>query len=163
MSKKLNVAIVATVIAVAIIGALIWAVASGTVRVSLGAGATTGGSYEVVCDESIVTAYNNASYRDPNDGTYDEEGLKKVGTDIKAKAGFEKDPTCQAIVFWLAVGEGNYEASKAAYESVKSLHAQRLFADSNLRGNVPLFEYEFLVKNLSPEALNERGSAGDND
>lgn len=120
--------------------------------------------YTAVCDTAIVDKYNEVSIFKERSGsselTLDEEGIKAVKADINQLAGNENDPTCQSILFLIAIYEDDYETAKATYEKVKSLHEKRLFADSNLLGNQALSAYEGVVYSLSPEGR-ASGGAGD--
>jgi hypothetical protein len=121
-------------------------------------------TYTAVCDTTIVDAYNEASIYESQDGSsdlvLDEEGIKSIKSDINKLAGNKNDPTCQSILFLIAIYDDDYETAKATYERVKSLHEKRLFADSNLLGNQALSAYEGVVYSMSPEGR-ESGGAGD--
>jgi hypothetical protein len=93
--------------------------------------------------------------------SFDEAGLKKLAAEIKTKAKYANDPTCQTILFWAAVQGDNYKAANEAYKAVKSLHDKGDFADSNLRSNEPLFTYEQYMNSLSGSGVKQaEGSIG---
>ena len=156
--KKIPI-VVSIVAVLAIAGAVTWLFISG--KVAWVGPDTKVVTSKVVCDSAIVSKYNDAMYYSFRDSatipTLDVEGVKNIKTEIKAKEGFAGDPTCQAMLYLIAIYEENYEESKAAYEAVKDLHAKSMFADTNLRGNPPLFMYEAPVFALSPEGQAQPG------
>jgi hypothetical protein len=122
-------------------------------------------SSAVVCRSDVVTKYNAVMFFRTRDGSstpsLDEVGLKKLEADIKTKARYATDPTCQTILFWTAVHNDNYKAANEAYKAVKSLHEKGNFADSNLRSNEPLFTYETYMNSLSGSGVTQaEGSVG---
>lgn len=121
-------------------------------------------AYTAVCDTEMVDQYNEAILYIEREGTAglsrDEKVLDALPGTIKNLAGYKNDPTCQTFLFWIAVRDEDYEGAKAAYETVKSLHEKRLFADSNITGNQSLESYEGAVYSLSPEG---RASEGQGD
>lgn len=118
-------------------------------------------AYTAVCDGNMVNEYNDAMvYTQRGESTelsLDEGVLASLPGTIKNLASYQNDPTCQTILFWIAVHDEDYDAAKAAYEAVKSLHGKRLFADSNITGNQSLSSYEGAVYSLSPEARESEG------
>ncbi len=163
MNKRLI--IILALVGVLIVAALIWLIASGQVIISWKNG-TSQSSASSVCKTDTVDSYNKAAYYQVREGselpTADEASLKKITSDIKAKNGYDSDPTCQAILFWNAILASDYEGAKKAHEIVKDLHGRGIFADSNIRNNAPLFEYESALRDISPN-LDTEGSAGDDE
>lgn len=122
-------------------------------------------SSSVVCDTDIVDKYNAAMYFEPRNGSnklsIDEEGIKSLAIEIKNKTDFRTDPTCQTILFWIAVHDDDYQSANKAYEEIKTLHSKHIFADSNIRSQEPLFTYEGYVNSLSGSGVkSEEGWSG---
>lgn len=107
-----------------------------------------------VCDASIIDRYNAAMYYEPRGESeemgLDEEGIRKLATDIKTKSDYAADPTCQVLLFLMAVHNKDEKEAKDTYEAVKAFHGKRLFPDNNIRSSPALFEYESLLLNLTP-------------
>ena len=160
--KKI-VTITAIAILVAAIGVIAWLFASERLvfaNPNAGVGAV---APKPVCDTNLVAKYNDAMFFIGREGseepTLDEEGIKNIKKDVISKNNYKIDPTCQTLLFWIAVHESNYDAAKTAYEAVKELHDRHHFADSNIRANAALFTYEGVIEALSPEA-DTQGDAG---
>lgn len=159
--KKI-ILIVAMVLILAAVGAVTWLFVSGKVALvyKQAAPATT----TIVCDTKIVDTFNEAMFFTRRAGattvSIDEEGIKKLNTEIKAKAGYENDPTCQTIIYLTAIYEENYDGAKAAFQAVKELHDKNIFANNNIRGNQPLFTYEGSMYPFSPEGKTQGGLGG---
>lgn len=160
MRKKLIAVGVAVVIIAALAGATLWLFVSGKV-VFVDSDAEVTDSYTAVCDTDIVDRYNEAMIfterDDSGELSLDEAALRTLQNEISRTAETDNDPTCQTILFWIAVSNENYENAKTAYEKVKALHEKRLFADSNLIGNQALSAYEGVVYTLSPEGQESEG------
>lgn len=161
MSKKLVVGI--SVVGALLLAGVVFLVVSG--RLVLTDPNVQRSVSKIVCDSSVVTTYNAAMLLDIRDGsteyTFDEAGLKSLQTSIRGKDGYEDDPTCQTMLFWMAIKDEDYAAGKTAYEGVKRLYDQRIFADSNIRTDQPLFSYEAALWNISPEAAQDQEGVGD--
>ncbi len=118
-------------------------------------------SSAVACGPDIVTKYNAAMFYRPRNGSntasLDETGLKNLASEIKSKAKYATDPTCQTILFWTAVHDNNYKAANEAYKAVKSLHDKGEFADSNLRSNDSLFTYQGYLNSLPGSGVTHAG------
>lgn len=118
-------------------------------------------AYTAVCDTEIVDTYNDVMIYKEREGTegisLDEAGVKSLEQQVRGLADNQNDPTCQSMLFWIAVYNEDYEKAKTAYENVKRLHEKRLFADSNLTGNQALSTYEGAVYTLSPEGQSSEG------
>jgi len=89
-----------------------------------------------VCGDDIVKTYNSAAEfkirgSDTDLGT-DVNALDKLDKEIRAKSGFEKDPTCQTILYWNAISSEKMTEARTALNSVTDLHKSRHFADSDL-------------------------------
>lgn len=107
-----------------------------------------------VCGDTIVATYNAVSLYEPRgnstDYIVDENGLKKLVSEIKGKSGYQNDPTCQTILLLTAVHDQDYEAAKQAYNAVKALHSKHMYVDSNLATGGSLSSYEKFVEELAP-------------
>jgi hypothetical protein len=90
----------------------------------------------VVCNDAIVSTYNAAlklEVRTANaEPTLDVATLAKLDADIRSKAGFDQDPTCQTILFWAAIIGDNTTKASTALKAVQTLHEKRLFADTTI-------------------------------
>jgi len=151
MRKKLaTITIIGTGIIAAFLAVVWWLFASGRlVYIDL---SSIQKSYSVACDSSMVDRYNNAieyRIRDKATLTMDEAGLSSIKSDILAKSDYDKDPTCQTMIFWTAVHDDDYVKAISAYNSLKDMHEKRVFADSNIRGNQPLLMYSLFYKDLT--------------
>lgn len=93
-----------------------------------------------VCDNNLVERFNKIEAND----------YPKLVKDIKAKSGYESDPTCQTILLNAAFYQADYRAAKNAYEAVKSLNEQGLYANNSLNTGQSLSGYEASVQELSP-------------
>jgi len=155
--KKL--AIIVSVILLLVVGVAVGLFVSG--KVAWVGPDTKVVTAKIVCGPELVSKYNDAMYVSFRNNeklpSLDVEGIKNIKTEIKAKAGYEKDPTCQSMLYLIAIYEEDYEGSKLAYETVKKLHDQGLYADNNIRNNPPLFMYEAPVFGLSPEGKAQPG------
>lgn len=159
MSKKIVTGITVAVV-ILLIGCMAWLFLSGQVRVLWG----KSNESVVVCGTGVVDTYNAAMHYQTRTGSsgpaLDEEGLKKLAVDIKSKPGYESDPTCQSMLFWMAIHDRNYTAATSAYDAVKKLHDKRIFADSNIRDNGPSYTYDSVLQGISSPAGNQDGAGG---
>lgn len=118
----------------------------------------------VICDDGIISRYNDATlYKirgEDAQPAMDSAALKALASDVKSKDGHEDDPTCQAVVFWNAIDESDYDTASSAYDAIKRLHNQSKFVDNNMRIAVPLFEYESVLDTISPTDSIEEGAGG---
>ena len=155
--KKKNIVIV---VLAALVVTIILLVVSG--RLAWTGGSTGTMAARPVCGKDIVNKYNDAMYmvkrQDASTPSIDEAGVKQVEASIKKSKGYEDDATCQTLLFWIAMYQGDYNAAKSAHSKVKSLYNKGIFADSNIRGNQALFSYEQLLNGISPEAEAKAGA-----
>ena len=116
-----------------------------------------------VCGSDIVNKYNDAMYMIGRNGSsepsIDESGVKDVQSEVKRKTGYEKDATCQTLLFWIAIHNNDYSAAKIAATAVKELHDKGQFADNNIRGNDPILTYDPVLYGISPEAKEKAGAS----
>lgn len=93
-----------------------------------------------VCGDDIVKRFN----------TIDDDGFKKLVTDIKSNSNYQSDATCQTILLAAAIHDQNYSAAKDALAAVKALQVQHIYVDSNLNTGSSLSDFEASVQELSP-------------
>ncbi len=160
MNKKITTIVIVIVLIAA--AAVVWLFMSG--RLVWTDPNTKAVVVKAVCDKALVGEYNQATQIIGREGsstpTIDTEALKKIKDEILAKDGYKTDPTCNAMLFWIAIRDQDYEAGKAAYEAVRSLSDQGRFANSNIRGDEPLFTYEEVLFTISPDADKENKVMG---
>ena len=88
---------------------------------------------EAGCGEAMLNRYNAVALPLSQSG---ESTIKALASEIEGIADSKNDATCQTILF----ASGNFVGDKAmatsAYDRVKALHAQGLYANSLLH-NVP--------------------------
>jgi hypothetical protein len=154
MKKKRIIAGIVIILVLGIIGAGAWLFMSGRL-VWVGSPVVANAS-QSLCGTDKVNTYNDAMYLLVRDGgdeaTLDTEGLATLKKDIMNTGGYENDATCQTMLFWMAVNDGDYEVAVAAKTKLLDLHKAGYFADSNIRGNDALFTYDAVLFPLSPEA-----------
>lgn len=157
MSKKY---ILLPFIGVAVIGGIVWLFVSGRLVWS-NAGADK--TVSVVCGTDIVDTYNDAMYMIGRNGSsepsIDESGVKTVQNTVKGKAGYKDDATCQTLLFWIAIHDGDYQAAKDAETAVKRLYDKGQFANNNIRGNDAILTYDTVLYGISPEAKAKAGAS----
>ena len=156
MSKKYTLSVIGLLI---VAGGIVWLFASGHLVLSDGKTNKTAS----VCGSDIVNKYNDAMYMIGRNGSsepsIDESGVKDVQNDVKRKTGYEKDATCQTLLFWIAIHNNDYSAAKIAATAVKELHDKGQFADNNIRGNDPILTYDTVLYGISPEAKEKAGAS----
>lgn len=117
----------------------------------------------IVCDEEMVIKYNEAALNKQRNGSdeysIDKQALNNLVSDIKSKSSYKNDPTCQTIVMLVAIQDSDYNAANEAYDAVRRLHHQKLFANSNLATSGPLANYQLLIDELSPSRQDSVGEA----
>lgn len=163
MSKKLVIISASVAVLIIALGAVVWWLFASGRLVYISSGSSQK-SYGVVCDSDVVAKYNDAVYykiRDnPTQGSIDNAGLDNLVKDIKSTSGYEKDPTCQDILFLYAVKNDDFKSANSAYESIKALHSERAFYDPNIRSSEPLFMYEDIIKGLTGSGFSENNASG---
>jgi hypothetical protein len=164
VNTKRILIILASVVAVIIVATVVWLFATNKVGLVFGEEEKNNSSLApVVCDQAVVSKYNEATdykFRNGSDTpSMDEVGIKQLAADIKSMENHQADPTCQTILFWAAYFENDLEAAKGLHSSIKELHSQRMFPDSNLRTAVPLFEYGTTIEFMTePDAGDQEES-----
>lgn len=142
------------------LGAAVWWLFATDRLVYNAAGTTdnTEGTVALVCNDDIVNRYNAARLFTLRDGSdepsFDEAGLTELVREVKSLSGYEADPTCQTIVFWDSYDGKDYEATKRTYETLRTLHEQDKFADTNLSNIMSISDYGVLAETLSPDYEN---------
>jgi hypothetical protein len=161
MRKKITVAVVVGLIVLGIAGGVGWLFYSGKL-VWAGDGSQAQG--KVVCGDDVVKSFNQARelvfVDDVTEPTIDEDGQRRIADEVKALPDFQNDPTCQTIIFRVAYLDRDYQAVQLALEAIKSLHENRIYADTNLSGIESITTYSQMVEGLSPENANQ-GRNGD--
>ncbi|MCX6728893.1 MAG: hypothetical protein NTV39_03985 [Candidatus Saccharibacteria bacterium] len=138
-----------------------WLFSSGHLTYS-----SSGSLSTVACGTDVVDKFNKEAdkYYQLSSGSaglvINKQPIKDLVADIKTKANFETDPTCQAIIFWAAVQDDNYKSANGAYNKLIDLHNKRIFADSNLQGSQPLSAYKDTMKSLTGSGFTINGSIG---
>ncbi len=116
-----------------------------------------------VCSEDIVNRYNKLFVNERPDNLSDVDAnntaIKAIYAEIKARAGYESDPTCQTIIFWIALRDKDVDTASTSLARIRDLHSKSIFADSNLRIYVPLSNYEDNIEAVksSDGPVNEEG------
>ena len=150
MKAKYTIGIIVAI--VIICGIATWLFMSGRLVWSVNGGQHV--AARTVCDSTIVSKYNDAMFVTQRSGSdepsVDEAGVKAVKADIKTKTGHEKDATCQALLFFIAINDRDYPSAKSAYQEVKQLHDNGIFPDNNIRGSDALFNYQNLLNGINP-------------
>lgn len=104
-----------------------------------------------VCGDDIVEKYNDASLSEPKiSGEYamDKEALSNLVTEIQDKAYYQQDPTCQTILYWVALFDSDTNGIKNAYNEVRNLYNKGLYANSNIRTTQSLSTMEQTVSDM---------------
>ena len=145
--KKKTAWIIGIVVAVVAVGAVAWAMLSGALSVSWNGFGSKYANVASVCGGDLIDTYNKASNYEERNGeneppTVDIEGLKGIASQIKGVNGYENDPTCQAMLFWIAVESKEAGPAEQALAKIKELHDLNAFPDNNLRTTVALFNYD---------------------
>lgn len=160
-SKKTNrLWIVALVFAVLVAITVIVGIFSGRLAIIIKQPGEKIALSTIACDAEIVSRYNDAMYfqfRDGKTESIDEEGIKNLEKEIRAKDNFDKDATCQTILFFTAVYFKNAEKAQAALDIINNLHGQYVYADSNLRNSQSLFTFQNKVDDLNSDIKGELG------
>lgn len=164
MAKRRVLAIGLTGLGVLVIGGIVWSLVSGYVTISFGeVNRQSVSERTTVCGTDIVNRYNEITWLpisdDPAASRIDEEALGNISKDIIAAKDYEQDPTCQTILFWIAIDQGNHVDAQKAYTAVKGLHENNVFASNNIRGNAPLYDWEGEVQRIGPDATGPNGES----
>lgn len=108
-----------------------------------------------VCGDSIISIYNSAmNYQirgNDTDPTLDNATLNKLEKDIPSKAGYAQDPTCQTILFWIAIQHNDAAKAQNSLTALNRLHDEGKYVDSNLANNAPLSTFKDTLNTLIAE------------
>lgn len=114
---------------------------------------TSTGAYMPVCGDAIISKYNaamNYKVRSTNaDPTLDTKGLSELEKAIPAKTGYADDPTCQTILFWVAIQNNDKTKAQAALTALNKLHDEYKYVDSNLANNAPLSTFKDTLNTIT--------------
>ncbi len=106
-----------------------------------------------VCGDTVINKYNSAmNYQvrgNDTNPTLDGPGLNELEKDIPTKAGYATDPTCQTILFWIAIQHTDVTKAQTALTALNSLHDQGKYVDSNLANNAPLSTFQDTIDTLT--------------
>ena len=106
-----------------------------------------------ICGDPVINKYNSAmNYQvrgNDTTPTLDGTGLKELEKDIPTKAGYANDPTCQTILFWIAIQHTDATKAQTALTALNSLHDQGKYVDSNLANNAPLSTFKDTIDTLT--------------
>lgn len=123
-------------------------------------GGTPTRSVVAVCGDAIISKYNDAmNYKIRDSGTtskLDEVGLNNLEKEVTAKSAYAQDPTCQTILFWIAVQHSDGNKAQAALASLNTLHSGGKYVDSNLNNNAPLSTFKNIVDYLTAGPRNSK-------
>lgn len=159
------IAIILGIIVAVLVGLGVWGFVSGKVVVAGVNGVAAGDDSYIVCDDDLILKYNDAMYMIPREGaaepSMDKAALTEIKNTINSTEGSKSDPSCQAMLFWIAIYEQDHAAGKSAMDIVESLHKQHIYANSNIRSNEALFVYEGSLYSISEEAQRTTEGLGD--
>ena len=129
--------------------------ASKQLTFALGNTATTSRA-TAACGDAIISIYNSAmNYQvrgNDTEPTLDGTTLNQLEKDIPAKAGYAKDPTCQTILFWIAIQHTDATKAQHALTVLNSLHDEGKYVDSNLANNAPLSTFKDTLNTLTVDS-----------
>lgn len=126
-----------------------------TKQMTFAAAPTSSGAYTPVCNDAVINKYNAAmNYQvrgtDPNAApTLDTKSLSELEKDIPSKAGYAGDPTCQTILFWIAVQNNDKAKAQTALTALNKLHDEFKYVDSNLANNAPLSTFDSTLNTIT--------------
>lgn len=153
MGKK--IAIIASIIIALLLGVGVWWLFdSGRLVYSQNPGEQSGSrSSSAVCGNDLVSRYSDAAtytLREGSEGpSIDIKTLNELSSEVKAIDGYKDDPSCQSVLFQIAVLNDNYDEAKVAHEAVVRLHEAGRFPDSNILGNGTLAQHEKYLQGLT--------------
>jgi len=83
----------------------------------------------VVCGEDVIAKYNSIPF--PMNEESQRE-LDEIVKNIQSTANNDKDPTCQAILWWNALQNNDQSEMEKTLEILKQLHSNGQFVDNSL-------------------------------
>lgn len=154
MKKNTITIIIVSLVAVLLVGSIVWALVSGKLTLAWDGFGVRFSTAKVVCGSDMIATYNEASEYKYRDGFnfapgMDVEAMKKIVADIKTHNGYEADPTCQAMIFWTAVETKDELVAKTALSAIKDLHEKHSFPNNSLRTTASLIDYDLALEYLS--------------
>lgn len=106
-----------------------------------------------VCDEGIVTKYNEAQKLekrgDTEEYTADTQTLNQIVKDIQLKNNYQNDPTCQAIIMATAVVNNDYATANDAHQKLSALRSEVRYWNNSLRVS-SLEQYGVYISDMKP-------------
>lgn len=86
-----------------------------------------------VCTNDIITSFNKI-INDPNRGTDNEVGYKlsKLAKQFTSKSNYNKDATCQYIMYLANAYNGNLQSAKSNIKSLESLAKSGIYPSNSL-------------------------------
>jgi len=109
-----------------------------------------------VCGDVLINKYNAAmSFQErgnSTEATLDTAALNELKKDIPTKEGYATDPTCQTMLFWIAVQDVDAATAQTALTALNKLHDEGKYVDSNLANNAPLSTFPDTVRSLTIES-----------
>lgn len=135
-----------------LIVALVVAVSTGYVYIGTKSPQQTVKTPYVVCDENIITSYNNIQSMVTREPGGDEEKkkteeMKKLVDEVSAKQNYEKDPTCAyMVVSYHVYSVQDVDAAKGAYEKLKeATEKSGVYVDHRVQGTATLNSLNVLI------------------
>jgi regulator of replication initiation timing len=109
----------------------------------------------LVCGNDVVKQYNdiyNMQIEDEETYYKDQQNLlSNLNAKISAKAYYEQDPTCQMIIFQGAIFNDDVSTMNEAYDNIKDLYNNGLYASSEIYGSRPQSRMEQDIANMSSQ------------
>lgn len=149
-----NIAITVSIIIALLLGfGVWWLFDSGRLIYSNDPARAGGSEVALVCNDEIVTSYSEAATftarDDDEDPSIDMDTLNALVVDIKKREGYKDDPSCQSILFQVAVLNDDYDEAKLAHEALVSLHEKGRYPNNNILGNGTLSQHQNYLYSLT--------------
>lgn len=137
---------------VILLGALVVGVATGHVYMGIKSPQQVVKTPYVVCDEHIITSYNNVrlamsrAISEPEEKKQTEE-MKKLVEEVTAKPQYDKDPTCAFIALsYPLYYTQDVAAAKKEYDKLqKAVEGAGIYVDQRVQGAANLESLKALV------------------
>lgn len=114
------------------------------------------GVYGTVCTEPIISSFNTEIQGKDGSHTPDISALNTLEATIKSRDNYSQDPTCQTILFTIALQNNNTASAKVAYDQIILLHSQHKYSDPTLQGVGSLTDMKNLLTSYQ-QSLNTAG------
>ena len=106
-----------------------------------------------VCTDEDVDRYSLAATYTLREG-FDEPGpdtteLNALRDEVVQKEGYQEDPTCQQLIFQVALFNDDYDAASAAYDAQLRFHEEGRFPNNNILGTGALYQQENYLQGLT--------------